>query len=203
MTDLKYLVKAASIFRRLKDKNLDDFADSFSNTQYRSKKWLTDKLTETVSTYKLKADRILILGGWYGSYLVPLLQDLKPKTIILNDKNPYAIEVAMELHGSLIEPAFFNVEKNPEHISLLSPDIVINTSCEHMFDMKNITTKNKNTFFAFQSCNNTNDPGHINVAYSSDDLHNQSGLDELLYKGSLDLGHKKRFMVMGFSRGFL
>lgn len=172
---------------------MDDFADSLSATQYQSKKWLVDQLAKQQD---MLFPRILILGGWYGSYLVPMLKEtIRPDHIFLNDINPQVLKVAQKLHGD-------------DHISYLQfdatdamtsfePDIVINTSCEHMASYDMMLSCSPNGLFVLQTCDNTNDPGHINVSRSTDEFIEKLGLTKIIWSGRQNLGHKNRFMVIG------
>ena len=174
--------------------DVDDFANSLSNTQYKSKKWLVDSLKlQQIATNP----SILIIGGWYGSYLVPMLNEtINPSRIILTDANPVALEVADILHKRL-KPI---LEVKTLHVGVDtitdSTDILINTSCEHMISPG--VSSNPNCFYVLQSCDNKNDPGHINTSQTTADLVQKSGLTKITFSGRLALGHKNRFMVMGY-----
>lgn len=168
-----------------------DLANSLSHTQYQSKKWLIDHTTAHAKT----DIKILILGGWYGSYLVPMLiEKIHPTSLILSDVNKHVLRGARILHNHLdkVKTMVIDVNKDP----LPDADIVINTSCEHMHTLG--TVKNKQCLYVYQSCDSRNDPGHINPSHSSDHLAQQGNLSKILYKGRLDLGHKNRFMVIGY-----
>jgi endo-beta-N-acetylglucosaminidase D len=142
----------------------------------------------------------MILGSWYGSYLVPMLEPLEPSDIILNDVNKKVMNYARILHGDKITWSCFDVSAAPQRVAMYGSDILINTSCEHMIDMKHVNTGNPNTFYVLQSCDNDNDPGHINVCRSTDELVEKSGLTDVKFSARYNLGHKNRFMVMGFKR---
>jgi hypothetical protein len=187
----KYLTSISSLLRS--GINVDDFADSISNTQYQSKKWLVEQLAKQLST---PSPTILILGGWYGSYLIPLLQQhIKPVHIHLNDINSQVLEVAQRLHGNnCITYHQFDATNS---MSLFQPDVVVNTSCEHMASYDKMLSCNPNSLFVLQTCDNTNDPGHINVSKSTEEFVTKTGLTNILWSGRLNLGHKNRFMVIG------
>ena len=76
--------------------------------------------------------------------------------------------------------------------------VIINTSCEHMMDMKLITEQNQGKIFALQSNNNKNVKWlHINCAETSSELIEQSGLTEILFQGAIPIYGFKRIMVIG------
>lgn len=179
---------------------VNDFADSLSNTQYQSKKWLV----ESIQSLNIKPNKVIILGGWYGSYLIPLLNEsFHPSYILLTDRDPNLLTVAEQLHNcfyqtnSNIRTAVLDVEKQIDLLHNTEYDLVINTSCEHMHSLDQIRTANKDTIYVFQSCDKGSDPGHINPASSTDQLKDQVKLDRVLFSGRYELGHKTRYMVIG------
>lgn len=173
--------------------NVSDFADSLSHTQYTSKKWLVDVLSQQDYTSN---PAILILGGWYGSYLVPMLNKaLNPSKIYFNDINTDCLEVAKRLHrGSNIE--FHHFDATHESFNRYV-DIIINTSCEHMHSYEHMLQRDSSCLFVLQTCDNINDPGHINTSASTNDFLDKLQLRKVNYVGRRSLGHKNRFMVIG------
>ena len=189
-----YLSKIATVLQQHTNKN--DLINSLSNTQFVSKRWLIDVL----AAQKLPlSPRVLILGAWYGSYLVPMLDDtIKPSHIILNDKDPVVLHYAQMLHGvEKYTYHAFDADNFADYVDQYDVDVVINTSCEHMKDMTNLKVNNSDCVYVFQSCDNDNDPGHINTVQSTDQFIEKTGIVEVNFKGRLDLGHKNRFMVVG------
>lgn len=198
---MKNLSNVTNVLRELKDNEIKDFADSMSNTQYNSKNWLVSTLEQQKKHY---GDRpsILVIGGWYGSYLVPmLLETITPSQIILSDKNIRTVELASILHveqKNVVKHMCLDAEQHEQRIRSMEADIVINTSCEHMYDMSNIKLTKSSTLYVFQSCDSKEDPGHINTSFSTVDLLSKSGLSNVIFDGQFNHGHKNRFMVMGF-----
>lgn len=178
---------------------LDDFANSFSATQYTSKQWLVNKVKQLPLP---TGPSIFIMGGWYGTYLVPmLLNHVKPSKIIFNDIDPFCVGVAKMLHKDTEDCEFvfnnenMNISTNIQYKPL---DLIINTSCEHMNPMRDITNINPQCVYALQSASSKEDPGHINTCNTSMELREQSGIKELLFRGSLSIREgKTRFMVIG------
>lgn len=183
---------------RVGDFDSRDFATSITSNQYTSKQWLVKELAKQNSVFG-KNPRVMILGAWYGSFLIPLLRDqINPKSIIVNDINPDVLECARILHDDdICSYECFDVEQSLDYIKKVKVDVLINTSCEHMFDMKNVITGSPNTVYALQSCDNKNDPGHINTAATTDQFIEQTGLTDVLFRGRLSLSNKTRFMVIG------
>lgn len=200
----EYLCNVSKALRYATPEQVQDLANSLSETQLRSKKWLVD----TLKKQKLPSSpSILILGGWYGSFLVPMLDEaLEPSTILLTDKSSEVLSFAELLHDARylseqkIKMGIVDVECDLERISNRSFDIVINTSCEHMRNIDQIKVKNQSAVYAFQSCDEENDPGHVNVAKTTDEFVEQCGFSTVLVRGRLDLGHKNRFMAIGLKQ---
>lgn len=189
----QYLTQVSSLLRS--GVNVDWFADSLSDTQYRSKRWLVEQLYD----HSTPMASILIVGGWYGSYLVPMLDStIKPSKITLNDIDSNVLNAASLLHRNtkcLFETDLFDADKSSvrRHV-----DILINTSCEHMNTIGDGCVSNDDCLYVLQSCDNKNDPGHINVARSTEEFIEQTGLTEVVFSGRQNLGHKNRFMVIGY-----
>lgn len=141
---------------------------------------------------------ILIVGGWYGSYLLPMLQaHLNPYVIYHTDKDPDVIQQASILHAQRKQCVFQTLDADAPQ-QLYKADILINTSCEHMHTIGDAAIDNPNCLYVLQSCDNANDPGHINTSRSTDEFVESTGLTEILFRGRLSLGHKNRFIVMGY-----
>lgn len=193
--DIQYLTKISNILREGVSTGLDvfDFANSFSQTQLESKTWLVEALSK--QNYK-RSPIILILGGWYGSYLVPLLNEyINPSHIHFNDIDEQCLNVATQLHTQKnISFHHFDATTNYIHFNA---DIVINTSCEHMMWYKEMLKEGPNTLFVLQSCDEEKDPGHVNVSHSTDDFVSKLGLNRVFFRARKSLGRKNRFMVIG------
>jgi len=193
--NLKYLTRVSDVLRLSPD--IESLGDAFSRTQFESKQWLIQELLKIPD---VKEKKIAIIGGWYGAYLLPLVTTyLHPKHIFFNDKDSEAIRVCNLLNGKEnISYSCFDVTTGIDMLYENNPDIIINTSCEHMNDMKTLINKKSRALYVLQSCNTMNDPGHINAHENIDEFILSSGLSSLLFYGTKDLGHKKRFMVIGF-----
>ena len=81
-------------------------------------------------------------------------------------------------------------------------DVIINTSCQHMFPMRNFTKLNKeflgNALYVLQSTDEDKYDDHINCVSGPEDLIQQSDFTEVIYSGTKELNNgMKRFMVIG------
>jgi len=171
-----------------------DFARSYSENQIRAKSWLVERLS--LSPVAGKKDKtIYVLGAWYGTLIVPLLRHyLKDiKEIVLVDYDHGTLNIAKMM--------FSNITTECRDISFdmksLEADIIINTSCEHMWHMKDIRFKG---MCAFQSNDFIQEPAHVNCVESLEEFQEQTGIIKPFYKGEIpfdDYHYNKRFMIIG------
>ena len=112
----------------------DDLLDSYSPNQFRTKERLINHIKKL--NIVDKNSRIVIMGGWYGSILIPAFKECKEITLI--DKDNEVVSIAKN--------RLFPHYKNVKFISgdvfedfrdcFIDCDLFINTSCEHMRPMK-------------------------------------------------------------------
>ena len=79
-------------------------------------------------------------------------------------------------------------------------DLVINTSCEHMYPMSRFRklNGNKDYLYALQSTDDDQWDDHINCVSGPDELSEQAELVDIMYSGTKELDNgMKRFMVIG------
>jgi len=176
---------------------VEDFAKSFSENQFYAKSWLVENLMMH-NICSVKDKEVWILGSWYGTILVPLLYRKIPniKTVHLVDYDAETLDLAKRIFRN------YNIKIHQYDINFDYPkikgDLIINTSCEHMWPMKDY---NFDGLCVFQSNNFREDTSHINCVDSLDEFIAQSGLSQIDYKGEIQF-HKyddihKRFMVIG------
>ena len=183
-------------------------ASATTISQMESKIWLVEELHEL----SLEAKSVCLLGGWFANYITTLLiekinvehvhnfeidDDAKKISYKFNkrykDNNQYKCDVV----NVMFEPVWKKQKKTDKVF-----DLVINTSCEHMFPMKQFHKLNRgfldNPVFVLQSTNENKYDDHINCVSGPDELAEQSELIDIMYSGSkvLDSG-MERFMVIG------
>src|SRR5210317_1901888 len=117
--------------------------DSFSPNQFKSKEKLINHIRD-LNIIGQKSE-IAILGGWYGSILIPSFKETKRITVI--DLDEKVISIAKN--------RLFNHYKNvdficddvfkwaPDSSRIKKTDLIINTSCEHMRPMKELNSNTK------------------------------------------------------------
>lgn len=173
-------------------------------SQSQSKLWLSEEL----SKLNVKKDEVALLGGWFAHIITPLLLDDNRCGKVVNyeiDRDPK--DISYKFNNRYIKTnRYFTIEKNimlekicPKS-SKYNFDIVINTSCEHMYPMKRFKylNNNINPIYVLQSTDNDEYDDHINCVKNENELAEQADIKEIYFKGSklLDNG-MTRFMVIG------
>ncbi len=184
-----------------------DFAYSIRKNQWQSKSWLMEML----SVINDKENPVIwVLGSWYGTVIVPLIFEYikDAKEIHLFDYDEEVFEICHSLHKKWNKKIVrhckdINFEINKLKSYDVQPDIVINTSCEHMWHMRDMLLPNKDILYAFQSNNFDLEPAHISIAWDLDEFKYQAGLKNIEYEGSMkfhDHDDKyKRWMLIGYA----
>ena len=145
-----------------------DLLDSFSPNQFKSKERIIKHIRDQLI---LRTDsEIVILGGWYGSILIPAFKEVKRITLI--DKDEKVISIAKNRlfnHYKNVDFITSDVFHNDRKGRIQNADLIINTSCEHMPSMKKLEL-DSNAYFAFTSNNMYDIEGHINCVSSIEEF---------------------------------
>jgi len=145
-----------------------DLLDSFSPNQFKSKERIIKHIRDQLI---LRTDsEIVILGGWYGSILIPAFKEVKRITLI--DKDEKVISIAKNRlfnHYKNVDFITSDVFHNDRKGRIQNADLIINTSCEHMPSMKKLEL-DTNAYFAFTSNNMYDIEGHINCVSSIEEF---------------------------------
>ena len=183
--------------------------DASIPSQLESKLWVVDELKKIEDRFDLQPN-IALIGGWFANYLTPLLIDnLNACKVVNHEIDNDAKDISYKYNKRykdtgqdqcLIKDAMM---KELDEIF----DIVINTSCEHMFPMKRFVEMNKQTLpfdgeqnsplYVLQSTNDDQYDDHVNCVSSPEELAEQADIVPE-YMGSLTLSSgMERFMVIG------
>jgi len=185
--------------------------DASSTSQLQSKLWL---VSEIVNLNK-DVERVALLAGWYANFITPLLVDELGVKYILNlDSDPDVKTISYKFNKR--HKINKDQTKNRDvvclyrcetHDVMFKPinygyfDLVINTSCEHMFPMKKfreLNGGNSNPIYVLQSSNDRQYDDHINCVDSADELADQSDIVDVMYSGERELSNgMTRYMVIG------
>lgn len=173
--------------------------DSSTISQLQSKLWIATELEKLNLYYK----KVALIGGWFAQYITPILIDNLNVDIVHNydiDKDAQLISYKFNRRykeQNKYRSISTNVFTNPlvEHY-----DMIINTSCEHMYYMKKIKELNPglNAIYILQSTNETKYDDHINCVKDEKELAEQGDIKEIYFSGTKVLDNKMtRFMVIG------
>ena len=172
----------------------NDIIDSFSDNQFRAKKTLIKHLLPYINL----DTSIAILGCWYGSILIPLLDD-KVNKIFAVDLDNTVIKIGKNRLFSHIDKIrwsqgdVFTYERPYEHIQ-----VIINTSCEHMRPMKEWPFWKQGHIFALQSNNMYDIEGHINCVDSLAQFVEQlPDNSSILHTEEIEDSRGTRFLLVG------
>ena len=107
----------------------------------------------------------------------------------------------LTLHKNGYEWDVENFKENTKYTEKYLPDLIVNTSAEHMtedwFHQIRFKEMESNPIVAIQSNNMFNGEGHINCVYSADHMKKKFPMKEVLYEGELQLKGYKRVMIIG------
>ena len=212
------------IFRGIKDYekkvNKDDIYDAFSRSQIKSKIWLLEELAKIDTHY----DSVVVMAGWFGQLksmydekmssnkfrIVELdKQACNSSDYIFNLSNleNYKVKAVnadinnLTLHKNGYEWDVENFKDGTKYSEKFLPDLIINTSAEHMneewFHQIRFKELASNPIVAIQSNNLFDIPDHINCVHSVDHMKKKFPMKEILFEGELQLKGYKRVMLIG------
>ena len=122
--------------------------DASTSSQLKSKLWII----EEVSKLGIEVDRVALLAGWYANFIVPLLidelgasfihnfeidQDVKQLSYKFNKRYKEEEKYKCYIVDVMCEPIWKYIKQGESGF-----DLIINTSCEHMFSMKRFSDLN-------------------------------------------------------------
>tara|TARA_A100001035_G_scaffold279235_1_gene280098 strand:- start:7578 stop:8180 length:603 start_codon:yes stop_codon:yes gene_type:complete len=178
-------------------RNNTDLLDSFSPNQFKSK----ENLITHINNLGILDDKseIVILGGWYGSILIPAFRNVKEITLIDIDDN--VVKIAKNrlfnhyTNVDYITADVFNLDKHKSRVE--NADLIINTSCEHMRPMKELELYS-NAYFAFQSNDMFDIPTHINCVNDIEEFEKQMPVNtKIIIEDSIKDDRGTRFTLIG------
>ncbi len=191
--------------------------EHFSRGQMKSKCWLVEEMSNVFPNKHLGT--VVHYGGWYATVAKNLFEQYSIKNYYNLELDPDCIEIADEFNyeqyqnqwqfKSVVqdcstikynkEGAIYinavNRAKNTFKIKV-KPDIIINTSCEHM---------NEDWFNNLPDgqlvCLQTNDyfsnEQHVNCVHGVQEAKAKYPMTEVLYEGEIDTHLYNRFMLIG------
>jgi hypothetical protein len=212
------------LYDLVKTYQLDEsIKDAFSKGQVTSKVWLIETMQKLV-TPGTRYNNIVIIGGWYGHLTHYLKDKIEYDNFYNIDPHEFNSYIGRENfnHGNkkyhvssaTIESVNYaqgagyqipigdydtaqNFKFTITDHKTVNPDLVINTSCEHMNDnWYNQLPSGK--LIALQTNNLRNiAPDHFNCIDSISDMDTKYPMSKVLFQGELDITVGKRFMKIG------
>lgn len=194
--------------------------DVMSRSQVKSKIWLIEELEKISSSY----GNVLIMAGWFGQLNALFDQRLDYDKIRIAELDKNACEVSdqifnlhrlsnykvksvcadinnLTLHKNGYEWDVENFKEGSKYSEKFLPDLIINTSAEHMteewYNQIRFKELDNNPIVAVQSNNLFDIPEHINCVHSVDHMKKKFPMKEILFEGELQLKGYKRVMLIG------
>lgn len=194
--------------------------DAMSRSQMRSKVWLAEELAKINPSH----NNIVLMGGWFGQLRFILEKSIafdKIRNVELDKSaceisdyvfNLYGLENyriksvntninELTLHKNGYEWDVENFRDGTKYSEKFLPNLIINTSAEHMpedwfFQIK-FKQMESDPIVAIQSNNLFDIPEHINCVHSIEHMKKKFPMREILYEGELQLKGYKRVMLIG------
>lgn len=175
---------------------------AFNHKQIASKRWLADALAEVMPRPQ---GPVWVLGAWYGVLGAMLLDDerLCLSEVVSLDIDPGCAPVAERLNRRHVaEGRFRTITADMRGLDFanqpVTPGLVVNTSCEHLGDVRGwLASLPPGLPLLLQSNNYFREPDHCSCVACLDTFKAQAGLSELLYAGALPQKNYTRFMLIG------
>ncbi len=178
-----------------------NISQAVGHRQIRSKTWLRDELHSTLGG---SFGEIWVVGGWYGVLSAILFDDPRFKIgrIVSIDADPDCAPVASTLNnGSALAGRFLAKTGDMHDVDYDGaerPDLVINTSCEHIPDLRAwLRLIPDGLPLVLQSNDYFSEPEHIGCVRNLAEFEDQARLSEVLFRGGYDTGKYTRFMLIG------
>jgi hypothetical protein len=203
-----------------KDNGLDSIQDAMSRSQMRSKIWLVEELVKIQPAF----NNIVLLAGWFGQLRFILEKSIKFNKLRNVELDQSACEVSdyvfnlygldnykiksvnanvnsLTMHKNGYEWEVENFKEGTKYSEKFLPDLIINTSAEHMteewYNQIRFKQMESNPIVAIQSNNLFDIPDHINCVHSVDHMKKKFPMKEILFEGELQLKGYKRVMLIG------
>ena len=186
--------------------------EAFTMGQLASKIWLTSVIYDRLGQLDTKDD-IAYLGCWIAPLTSFLSTVFHSNRIYGFDSDPDAIAMADDYNSEYVEDDWRfkgvvadvnTIDWNEpefvvdgELITDFIPDIIVNTSAEHMSDDWFLNA-GKDTLVIMQSNNSPNFDGHINCVDSVETLRAQYPMRATIYAGEMVTPAYTRYMQIGF-----
>jgi hypothetical protein len=194
--------------------------DAFSRSQIRSKIWLVTELANISPHWQ----DVAVFAGWFGQLTMIFRQQLTYHSMRIVELDAAACRAsdyvfnlanltehkikavcadinALTLHKNGYEWPVENFKESTSYTEKFLPDLIINTSAEHMteewFHQLRFKQLDSDPIVAIQSNNLFDLAEHVNCVHSVDHMKKKYPMREVLFAGELQLKGYKRVMLIG------
>lgn len=175
-----------------------DIVNAFNHKQVACKMWALDRLFESCGG---RFGRIWVLGGWYGVLPAMLFNDARFDIAAVDsiDIDPEVAPVARTLNREAGDRfRALTADMYALDYAAGRPDLVVNTSCEHINDLRAwLALLPRGTNVLLQSNDYFSEPTHINCVASLVAFEAMAALQEVRFSGELPTKNYTRFMLIG------
>jgi hypothetical protein len=170
----------------------DEFRDMFSSGQLKSKEWAVNELKNCDI---LRDHSVIVAGSWYGTLGLMIknafpeakvrLLDIDARCKVFIDNITHDMPDIQCMVGDMFDYTY-------------TEDLVVNTSCEHIRDVREWLNKLPlGTFVLLQSNNYSSLEEHVGCVSSIDEFKEQTSLGHIMYSGELEMPMYTRYMLIG------
>ena len=172
--------------------------DSSTSSQLQSKLWLVEELL----TLHLQRDKVALMGGWFANYITELLIDIGVGSVHNFEIDEDAKNISYKYNKRHKDDGKYQCSIKDVMMQIMEEDfnLVINSSCEHMYPMQKFRELNPelDCYYILQSTDDDQYDDHINCVKSEEELALQANIRDVLYSGHIKLDNgMNRFMVIG------
>lgn len=183
----------------------EDYFKSLKHDQFKIRTWIYQKFNECVKNKKIRSANII--GSGFAVYDSLLIKHMNLDLVLFYDYDPEVLSINWKILNNirkniLIDQRCLDVILDKDYLRI-EAEVVINLSCECMFDFKIISDKNwnKDTIFCLVG-SNKNDKGNINVHSSLNEFVKSTGLKSILYSGEMSIeNNETKYLVIGGKYG--
>ena len=172
--------------------------DSSTSSQLQSKLWLVEELFNL----HLQRNRVALIGGWFANYITELLIDIGVGSVHNFEIDEDAKNISYKYNKRHKDDGKYQCSIKDVMMQIMEEDfnLVINSSCEHMYPMQKFRELNPelDCYYILQSTDEDRYDDHINCVKSEEELALQANISDVLYSGHINLDNgMNRFMVIG------
>ena len=181
----------------------EEACDALSSGQIVSKIWLIEEFDRIKNEYVPDKLKVIVLGGWLG--LLPnMLMSYSTRASAVHvlhclDIDPRCAHLAEEVNRVYLHKGIFRaITADMLEFDVKNYDVIINTSCEHLEDVRKwFSSLPKGRLTILQSNNMFNHAQHKSCVKNLVEFQNQCVFSHTLFAGELPLYRFTRYMLIG------